>query len=93
MQNIALPFAFALALGAGLAGSALAAPEPIEAIESTARATISQARLAPAPALPFAAPGEAMACALAVDPLPDMLVLHLPADADAERRLAFCFSQ
>ena len=67
---------------------ALAIPTPVDQIEAEAAAEV--VKVAVAPTLPFAAPGEASACAMGVDPLPDVLVLSAAAP-DRVAALTFCF--
>ncbi|MEL6913425.1 MAG: hypothetical protein AAFP13_02880 [Pseudomonadota bacterium] len=70
---------------------ALATKAPVELIEARMSLQPAQTPLAAAPALPFTTPAEADVCALSLQPLPDVIALHLGEDAEA--MLAFCFTQ
>ncbi|MEM8592797.1 MAG: hypothetical protein AAGF13_09760 [Pseudomonadota bacterium] len=59
--------------------SALANAPDIEELEHLASFSITE-ELAGAPVLPLASVEDALACAMPVDPLPEVLTLHLGAD-------------
>lgn len=66
------------------------APQPEEFEQRVALE--AEGKLASGPKLPFASDGtKATSCGMSIDPLPDVMVLHLGQDIDA--MLAFCFTQ
>ena len=68
--------------------AATALPSPIEEFEPTVTKASFAPQLAEAPQLPFAGSEPAQFCGQLIDPLPDVLTLHL--DDEAASKLAFC---
>ena len=69
--------------------AALATAAPVEEFETRA-AIQSDDKLAAAPRLPFAShSADATVCGMLIDPLPDVVTLHLGDEANA--LMAFCF--
>ena len=68
--------------------AATALPSPIEEIEPTLTKASFSPQLASAPSLPFSGADGAEYCGQLIDPLPEVLTLHL--DDEAASKLAFC---
>lgn len=71
MKHLLMIAALALPVAAG------ATPTPIDELEAAQATPRFEVTLAAAPALPFVSPEEAGYCGQRLDPLPDVIALHL----------------